>query len=153
MRPGLLAAIVIVLVASPAGAAPEDVANDIAAQVMSPYCAGVTLLDCPSSKAMELRSRIEGWVRDGWSRARIMDELQGQFGPGIRAVPARDAVGLLAWLLPGAALVLGGVLALALARRWTLRVPPGATVAAGGVTAQERARFETALAARREEGA
>lgn len=97
-------ALVLIATAGVAVAAPEDLANDISREVMSPYCPGVTLHDCPSGAAIELRERIVGWARAGWSKDRIMDELVAEYGETIRAVPPAEGSGLLAWILPAAGL-------------------------------------------------
>lgn len=115
-------ALVIVLV-GPAAAAPADTANSVASKVMSPYCPGVTLHDCPSDNATALILRIEGWARDGYSEAQIIDLLVAEYGPGIRAVPPVSGTGLGAWGLPLVAAVGGGVGAWWLLRRW-VRPPP-----------------------------
>ena len=120
-----LVVIVMVLgaVAAPAVAAedPQRVASEISAQIMSPYCDGVTLHDCPSRAAIELRDRIAGWAEQGWSRARIMDRLESEFGEGIHAAPSASGSGLVAWALPALALVAGLVLAFSLMRRFARR--------------------------------
>lgn len=116
---GLATIAFVLLLAGPAAAAPEDVANRISNQIMSPFCPGVTLHDCPSQQADDLRARIRGWAEEGWSEDTIMEELRAEYGPGIGAVPANDVGGIPPWLLP--ALVAGGGLFFtgALARRWT----------------------------------
>jgi cytochrome c-type biogenesis protein CcmH len=115
----------------PAWAAPEDVANAVAQEVMSPYCPGVTLHDCPSSSAQEMREEIAGWARAGMTKDEILGRLEDEFGPSIRAVP-RGRGGLFAWLLPAVALAAGAGAAAVLARRWTRRrveaPPPAPTV-------------------------
>lgn len=120
----LLALLTIVLALAPqtAHAAPEDVANAVAQEVMSPYCPGVTLHDCPSSSAQEMREEITEWARDGMTKDDIMARLEDEFGSSIRAVP-RGSGGLFAWLLPALALVAGAAAALLLARRWSRRRP------------------------------
>lgn len=108
-----------------AHAAPEDVANAVSQEVMSPYCPGVTLHDCPSSRAQDMRDEITAWARDGMTKDEIMARLEDEFGPSIRAVPSGGG-GLVAWLLPALALLLGGAGAFFLARRWSKRRPPAA---------------------------
>jgi cytochrome c-type biogenesis protein CcmH/NrfF len=126
MRFRLLSIIAVLLVAlaPAAGAAPADTANWIARNIMSPYCPGVTLHDCPSSEAIAMRTRIEGWAEDGMSRTAIMDRLVDEFGPSIRAAPPTEGAGLLAWILPGLAVIAGGAIAYLAARRWNARPPP-----------------------------
>jgi len=115
----VLALFTTLLLANPARAhSPEDLANDISNKVMSPYCPGVTLHDCPSQKALDLRDDIETYARDGMTEAEIMDRLEADFGPSIRAEPSSDGAGVLAWILPSIALLIGGGLAWTLARRW-----------------------------------
>lgn len=109
----------LLLSASPALAAPEDVATRISNEIMSPFCPGVTLHDCPSRQADELRERIEGWAAQGWDDERIMAELLDQYGEGIRATPPSEGGGILWWILPGIVAILGALLAGRLARRWS----------------------------------
>jgi cytochrome c-type biogenesis protein CcmH len=118
----VLAFVTSLLLAIPARAqSPEDLANDISNKVMSPYCPGVTLHDCPSQNALELRDDIENYARDGMTEAEIMDRLEADFGPAIRAEPSSEGAGILAWILPSIALLIGGGLAWMLVRRWFKR--------------------------------
>lgn len=99
---------------------PQDVANDISARIMSPFCPGVTLHDCPSDRASELRAEIASWAANGASEAEIVGRLENEYGGGtIRAVPPDEGAGLLVWLVPFAAAAGGGVLAWWAARRWS----------------------------------
>jgi cytochrome c-type biogenesis protein CcmH/NrfF len=100
-------------------AAPEDLANDIATRITSPFCPGVTLHDCPSRAAADLRNRISGWAEAGWSRGRIMARLESEYGQEIRAVPPASGSGLFAWVAPLAAMAAGAAVAFALARHWS----------------------------------
>jgi cytochrome c-type biogenesis protein CcmH/NrfF len=133
MRRVGLFAVAVAIVASPsaATAAPEDVATSISQQIMSPFCPGVTLHDCPSAQADELRGQIAEWAGAGWSRDRIMDRLVAEYGEDVRALPSAEGRGLFAWLLPVLAVGTGGTLAWVLVRRWTNR---GGPTAVGAVT-------------------
>ena len=145
----IVVAIALVLsTAMPAVAAPEDLANDIAGEVMSPYCEGVTLHDCPSAAAADLRVQIEEWAESGWSRAQIMSELEDRFGPRIHALP-QESEGAAAWILPGIAVVAGIALVAVLARRWARRSVDDSSDMPGD--AGYRAEVERELAALRRE--
>lgn len=143
-----IAAFVVAIVAATApvaGAAPQDVANQVSAEIMSPFCPGVTLHDCPSDSAVALRDRITEMAQRGMSRGEIMAELEREYGPTISAVPDRSGSGLLAWLLPAVALGVGALTAWTLSRRWA-RAPADHPSDAGAVTPQERRRIDHELA-------
>jgi cytochrome c-type biogenesis protein CcmH/NrfF len=154
--PAAVAAVLVLLLASPAAATPEDVANDIAANVMSPFCPGVTLHDCPSQEAQALRDRIERWARQGQSEAQILTRLESDYGVGIRSTPPAAGGGWLAWALPGAGLLVGLVLGWMLLQRWTSRAAKKGAPREGPTGRQEvgesdRRRLERELAIFRSE--
>jgi cytochrome c-type biogenesis protein CcmH len=124
MKRVILMSLVIVALAFPAAAqSPEDLANDISRKVMSPFCPGVTLHDCPSQSALDMRDRIEGYARAGMSEAAIMVRLEAEYGEAIRAEPSSEGAGIVAWILPALGALAGGALALMLIRRWTAGRP------------------------------
>jgi cytochrome c-type biogenesis protein CcmH len=122
-RVTLLTLVCVVLAAPAVAQSPEDLANDISRKVMSPFCPGVTLHDCPSQSALDMRDRIEGYARSGMSEAAIMERLEAEYGEAIRAEPSSEGAGIVAWILPGIAALAGGALAVTLVRRWTARRP------------------------------
>ncbi len=144
----LLAPLLMLATASMAAAAPEDLANEVAAEIASPFCPGVSLHDCPSAAAADLRATIATWADAGWSRDRIMAKLESEFGPSIRAVPPGRGRGLVAWLLPVLAIVAGGAVALTSARRWTQKPRVGKNSGQSvHPSPEERRRLESELAA------
>ena len=134
-----------------AGAAPQDVANSVAKEIMSPYCDGVTLHDCASGAAQELRAQILDWAEAGWSKERIIDHLTSddQWGEVIRAAPPPEGAGLLAWILPGLAAAVGLIAVAFLARGWSRR--RRSTPLPAPVSAAERSRLDQELARLRSE--
>jgi cytochrome c-type biogenesis protein CcmH len=136
-------ALVLALAPGATGQSPQDVANSISEQVMSPFCPGVTLHDCPSDNAIQLRARIAAWASRGWSKEKIMTKLFSEYSD-IRAVPPDRGAFLLVWLLPAFAVVIGAGTAFALARRWTRKggdPPPRSELAP-----RDRHRLEEELA-------
>jgi cytochrome c-type biogenesis protein CcmH/NrfF len=126
MRRGLLLLAVVIGLGAPSMPAaaqdPDTVANRISETIMSPFCPGLTLHDCPSDAASDLRSEIKGWAAAGWSEDRIITRLEDEYGSEtIRATPPTRGIGLVAWLLPGLFLFAGLGIALTLGRRWSAR--------------------------------
>jgi cytochrome c-type biogenesis protein CcmH len=152
MRRGLalVAVALTTALAAPAARAgdPSQTAAEISAGVMSPFCPGLTLQDCPSDAARRLRDRIERWVRGGASREQIMARLRRDYGPGIAAMPPAEGSGLLAWLVPAAAVLVGGAGAWWLARRWSAREQ---TDSVPEPSPEERRRLARELAQLRQE--
>jgi cytochrome c-type biogenesis protein CcmH/NrfF len=142
------AAVLLVLLAAPAAAAPEDVANDISLEIMSPFCDGVTLHDCPSQEAQALRARIQEWAGRGHSKGEIINRLEREFGPGILGAPKAEGSGFLAWLPPLAVLAAGVATAFVVVRSWSRRRAPAAAVNVT-MTSEERSRLDYELAALR----
>lgn len=149
MRPLPLFAIALTLIfSSSAFADPQDVSNDISRQMISPYCPGVTLHDCPSEASRRLRMRITDWAEDGMTRDQIWQRLENEFGDGMRANPPAEGSGLWAWLLPVAAVVAGIATASILALRWSRRSEGDARGA--DISPEQRRRIELELAAIRD---
>lgn len=110
----------VVAIAVPAMAdTPKDRANRISQDIMSPFCPGVTLHDCPSDAAIDLRVKIESWARDGMSDSAIYDKLESEYD-SLRAVPG-GGLGVLAWVLPALAVLGGGIVAVRASKRWSER--------------------------------
>ena len=145
MRAALLAAAFLLVAPVSAEAAPEDVATDVAKEIMSPYCPGATLHDCPSQNAIELREEITGWAADGMTKSQIIERLEDEYGPSIRAVPRAEGSGLFAWLLPLMAVAIGGAVGYTLLKRWTGPSRAGGAPPVPAVTADDRARLEHEL--------
>lgn len=77
-------------------------------QVMSPFCPGLVLTNCPSLSADSLRRAIRARFDAGATRQQVLAELEAAYGDAVRAAPAQSGFGLLAWVVPGALILLGG---------------------------------------------
>ena len=110
------------LAAGPAFAAPPNAA-DLEAELVCPICE--TTLDQSNAPVAErMKTFIRVRIAAGDSEQEIKDALVAQFGAEVLAEPPGGGFGLLAWLLPLAALV-GGAIAIALlVRAWSRRAPP-----------------------------
>ncbi len=109
----------LLLVAVASGGATETeieearTAYSISRELMSPFCPGRTLADCPSPDAAAVRVEILERVRAGVPPEKIRSDLELRFGETVRGIP-RSALG---WLFPVLVLAAGaGALGFALRR-------------------------------------
>lgn len=87
--------------------AQEVEANSIFKAVLSPFCPGRLLRDCPSTAAHELKDKIRGMIVEGKPRAEIENYLFALYGDTIRSVPPKHGFGNVAWWGPGVFLLIG----------------------------------------------
>jgi len=87
---------------SPASAQPDPKADAarIFDEVMSPFCPGLTLADCPSQQAFELRDQITTRLAAGERPDAVVSDLVGKYGVRILADPSYTRVGAIAWGTP-----------------------------------------------------
>jgi cytochrome c-type biogenesis protein CcmH/NrfF len=76
--------------------------------VMSPYCPGRTISNCPSPQADVLKTEIKEKLASGQAADDIKEELYASFGDDLRTVPRAKGFGLLAWVVPGLGFLAGG---------------------------------------------
>ncbi len=92
------------------GQTPDSVAaeaREIFETVMSPYCPGRTISNCPSPEADQLRDVITRKLTAGEAQADIKEELYEVFGDELRTIPKASGFGLLAWIVPGIGFLIG----------------------------------------------
>ena len=105
--------------ASPVLAAEGPWSAELEQELMSPYCPGRSLVECPSQKATELRLWIAGQEKAGIPRAEVERELFERYGDILRHAPKAEGFGLWAYLVPAGALLAGGLLVGGFLRRQT----------------------------------
>lgn len=81
-------------------------AQTIYTTVMSPFCPGLLLADCPSPAAFELRADIRRRLDAGETADDIERELYRTYGDAIRAVPPPRGWGAVLWIAPAIAFAL-----------------------------------------------
>lgn len=87
-------------------------ATELYQQVFSPFCAGRSLNDCPSSKAHELKVEMRAKLEAGVPPQVVLEEVFQQFGEKYRTVPAYQGFGKLVWWVPVGFVILGLFVAL-----------------------------------------
>jgi cytochrome c-type biogenesis protein CcmH len=121
----------------------ETAASRIFNSTMSPFCPGLLIANCPSPGAAELKVTIREQLAAGMTPDSVRALLFAAYGPEIQATPPASGFGLLAWLVPGLALVGGGV-AVTWWLRWRGR--PRTAAASPALDAEAEARLERELA-------
>jgi cytochrome c-type biogenesis protein CcmH/NrfF len=107
-----------------------------------------------SQEADRIRSIVVSKQALGWSKSRLESYLQAQFpGQQVLAETPRSGFGLLAWLVPGAVLVGGALLAGWLARSWSGGGSEGGRGEPPPLSASDEARLQRVLDAELEHGA
>jgi len=123
-------------------------AADLEAELVCPVCE-TTLDQSNSPVAEKMKTFIRVRIAAGDSEQQIKDALVHEFGPGVLAEPPEGGFGLLAWLLPLAALVGGAIAVGLLIRAWTRRAKEPEPVAEqldpelDRLVDEELARFDT----------
>ncbi|HUZ83637.1 MAG TPA: cytochrome c-type biogenesis protein CcmH [Gaiellales bacterium] len=87
-------------------------------QLMCPVC-HERLDQSYSPVADQIRSNLVHWCTQGYSADRVRSILVGQFGEVVLAAPPAQGFDLLAWLVPGAVLAAGALVAGGLVRAWS----------------------------------
>jgi cytochrome c-type biogenesis protein CcmH/NrfF len=129
-----------------AEAAAEVQARALFTEVMSPFCPGLTLADCPSPNAFTMRGDIERRLKNGESRQAIVDELVRTYGAQILADPSDTPIGSIVWGVPFAVSALAAAgLAFFLRRATRRRTAEAITTQAE--SPQMRSRVDEELAA------
>lgn len=119
--PVLLLVLAVLAGAAPAAAAPtlEDRVSAIARELMCPVCAGQTVAESNAQLAVQMREEIRARLARGETREQILAYFVGQFGESVLAAPPKRGAGLVLWLTPVAALLIGVVVMLRYLRRIT----------------------------------
>lgn len=123
----LLALALLAALAGPAGAVEEAYGYALANELMSPFCPGRALAECPSPQADELRRWILDQEASGRSRASVEEELYADWGDQLLQAPRAEGVGLVAYAIPLAVVLLGGGLVAVFLRRQGRAKPPPAS--------------------------
>jgi cytochrome c-type biogenesis protein CcmH/NrfF len=86
---------------------PHPEAEKAISRLLSPFCPGFMLSQCPAAESLALRDSIQALALEGWNADALEAWMLSRHGEEYRAVPQRSGAGLLAWILPPLALLLG----------------------------------------------
>lgn len=111
--------VALVFASAPLGAAPPE--KEIAAELVCKCgCGNMPIADCECSNARRIRAEIHKKVAEGLSKREVLNYFMKKYGEDIMgAPPPWKGFNLVAWVLPFAALIGGGVFFV----RWVGRSP------------------------------
>jgi cytochrome c-type biogenesis protein CcmH/NrfF len=96
---------------------PHPAAEEAIASLKSPYCPGFMLEVCTSSAGAALRDSLQDLAEEGKTADELINWVLENHGDTLLALPRAKGRGLVAWVIPPAAFLLGLTLVLV-----TLRV-------------------------------
>ena len=106
------------------GPIPQGWAYELAEYLMSPFCPGRTISDCPSPQAKSLKMWMIVQEAAGRSRDDVQAELIEKYGEGLRPAPRAEGFGVAAYAFPIVAFLAGGAFVALYLRRQTHSAPP-----------------------------
>ena len=111
--------LVVVLLGGPGSpGSMEERVHQVAAGLRCPVCQSLSVADSSSQVAREMRAEIARDLGAGKSPQEIRDEFAAAYGDWVLLSPPKEGLDLVVWLVPLAALLGGGVLAVSALRRW-----------------------------------
>lgn len=112
---------------------PHPEAEKATSRLLSPFCPGLMLEQCPAEASRVLRDSIQMLALQGMTAGELEEWMLANHGEEYRAVPKSSGTGLAAWILPPLALLLGvGAVGLVLRRVLPSRESAAAESGSGG---------------------
>jgi cytochrome c-type biogenesis protein CcmH len=99
---------------------------------------------CTSYTGALLRDSIQAFAREGWTTDELVDWVLARHGEEYLAYPRASGTGLVAWLVPPAAIILGIIVVVVALRYMRRSAPPEETVTTE-LSSEEEDRLREAL--------
>lgn len=104
---------------SPSAAEIDQLTAEVAAQLRCPVCRNQSVLESSSGLAREMQSVIRDRLTAGETPDEVKAYFVSRYGDWILLKPEPKGINLLVYLLPAAALLVGGGLLVRQIRRWS----------------------------------
>lgn len=109
----------------------RDQVNDVARNLWCPLCSGVRLDTCELKACVQMRDEIAIRLSNGDSTEEIISYFEEQYGPQVFGEPPREGFNWLAWIVPFAVLIGGGIYLIA-------KRPRNRTIVTGGASQDDQ---------------
>ncbi len=86
---------------------PQPAAERAISVLKSPYCPGLMLEVCSAYASALLRDSLQDMAEEGWSADSLVDWVLETHGDSLLALPRASGRGLVAWVVPPAAILFG----------------------------------------------
>ncbi len=86
----------------------DNEVNSIAREVYCPVCESTPLDVCQTQACADWRDLIRTKLENGETRQDVYDYFAEQYGGRVLATPPREGLNLLLWIMPVAAVIIGG---------------------------------------------
>jgi cytochrome c-type biogenesis protein CcmH len=143
MRRFALAALLLLVFAAPAAAAPPTL-PDIEDEVMCVEC-GTPLVVSQSPVADQERAFIEQQIAAGKSKAQIKAALVDEYGDQVLAEPGGDGFDATLWIVPVLLVLLGAIGIFFAIRRWRRNGPEPEAPLAPALSAEDTRRIDAEM--------
>jgi cytochrome c-type biogenesis protein CcmH len=146
MRRFALAALLLLVFAAPAAAAPPTL-PDLEDEVMCVEC-GTPLIVSQSPVANQERAFIQQQIAAGKSKAQIKAALVEEYGDQVLAEPGGDGFDATLWIVPVLLVLLGAAGIVFAVRRWRRNGPEPEAPLAPALSAEDTRRLDAELGSR-----
>ncbi len=99
----------------------EDRTREIAAELRCVVCQNLSIADSPSEMAQQMRAIVREQLQAGKTPQEIKDFFVSKYGDWVLLKPSTQGFGVVVWVVPFVALVIGLALGIFFIRRWTER--------------------------------
>ena len=132
----------------------EEAFNRLSDRLLCQCGCGQHLQGCnmhPCGTAYPMRDQIRASMAAGKSEEEVVEEFVQQMGAGVLAMPPARGIGLAAWIMPLAALLLGLAVIFRVVKRWRPQPaveragPPASTAAPNGTLERYTASIDEEL--------
>ncbi|HZI26815.1 MAG TPA: cytochrome c-type biogenesis protein [Gemmatimonadaceae bacterium] len=104
----------------------EAMTTRLASELRCPVCQGNSIQDSPSELAQQMRDVIRDQLRSGKTPDEVRAYFVDKYGEWILLAPRAEGLNLIVYLVPFAAVLLGGLVVWRTVRKWTA-APPSST--------------------------
>lgn len=130
------------------GEALEKESHRVGGLLRCPVCQGLSVADSPAPMAVNMKEQVRALLTRGYTEKQILAYFERSYGQFVLLEPKFEGVNTLVWLLPIAALLLGGGVLFLKMRNLGKELPTNVAVAEPGAAADAPALPEDPYVAR-----